>query len=973
MSGTRLAAPHGTRIDRKRALRFTFEGRGIDAFEGDTVASALLAAGTRIITRSFKLQRPRGVFACGIEEPCAIADLGSGAARIANARLTDVLARDGLVVTGGGAPRAVAALTSRMSAYMPAGFYYKTFMWPNWKLFEPTVREMAAKSIAPDAVDPARYDEVSIVADVLVVGGGLAGMQSALSAARAGQQVLLLEGDVDLGGWMATQALHPTLGAAERVLASQRALAAAGVRVLTRTVATGVYDHGLVTAIESLEGAAGLVRERLWKIRAGRIIVATGAFERPMLFPDNDRPGVMLAGAAERYATQYGVACGRKVVIATACDGAYAVARALRAAGIDVVGIVDARPSADSDDPQHPHGVRVLADSVIVGVRGTAGVEAVQVASNRGGALTEIKADAIACAGGVTPNVSLYSQAGGTLRWVSGSSMFVPDRALPNLAVVGACAGAFELEQALAHAEEVGAAAPGSSTPVARVGGVGRVLADTRPTAAALGALGGRPGKIFVDLHNDVTAADVELAVRENYRSVEHLKRYTTTGMASDQGKTSNVNALVLLGEATGRTPERVGTTRFRPPYTPATLNAIAGGRVGSRLRPLKHLSARAFHEARGALFEEFGGWARPAAYPHPGENLDTAAQREAAQVRAGVGLFDGSPLGKIEVYGPDAAAFLDLMYLGTMSSLPVGGARYGVLLNENGVVIDDGVVARLGASHFFVNTTSGGVDRAVLAFEEWLQCEYVDLRVFVVPMTSQWGNVTASGPKAWELLRKAGFDESLAPASMKHMTMRSCNYGGDPVRVLRASFNGELGYEVNLPMARTQALFERLWADGQEFEVCPYGVEALMVMRTEKGFIHVGVDTDGTTLPQDIGLGRAVAKKAANFVGRRSMSRAAGQDPDRLQLVGLQPVDRRTRLAAGAHLSLHPPPTQAEGFVTSSYYSPTLGQPVALGMLRRGTQRMGERLGAWHLGQSVEVEVVKTPFFDPAGERAHG
>ena len=376
---------------------------------------------------------------------------------------------------------------------------------------------------------------------------------------------------------------------------------------------------------------------------------------------------------------------------------------------------------------------------------------------------------------------------------------------------------------------------------------------------------------------------------------------------------------------------------------------------------------------ARGALFEEFGGWERPAAYPKPGEELIAAAERETAEVRQGVGLFDGAPLGKIEVYGPDAAAFLDLMYVGNIANLAVGSARYGALLNENGIVIDDGIVARLAPNHFWVNTTSGGVERTALAFEEWLQCEYVDLRVFIVPVTSQWGNVTVSGPNAWRLLEKLGFEAKLVPTQMKHMTLQDSSYQGAPIRVLRASFNGELGYEINLAPSRSQALLEALWDAGQTLGVCAYGVEALMIMRTEKGFIHIGADTDGTTLPGDVGLARGVDKKKANFVGRRSLTRASGLDPDRLQLVGLQPLDRRTHLPVGAHLSLQPPPTLAEGLITSSCFSPTLQQPIALAMLKRGTQRLGEQLSAWHLGRSIAVEVVKTPFVDPTGERLHG
>lgn len=983
MSGYRLATPHGVWIDRSQRVRFSFNGRLVEGFAGDTVASALLAQGLLHIGRSYKLHRPRGMFSCGVEEPTGLLDIGLGPRRTPDTRATDILARDGLVCVSGNCWPSLnfdlAAVNQKLAAFLPAGFYYKTFMWPHWHLFEPLLRRLAGLGTAGVGPDPERYDEVSVNTEVLVVGAGLAGMQAALSAAGAGRQVMLLEADAQPGGWTASQTLRPGSEASARLAAARRELARAGVKVQTRTTVVALYDHQLATAIESFEGAAapGRIRERLWKIRARQIILATGSFERPMLFPDNDRPGVMLAGAVERYATHYGVACGERVVISAACDSAYGVAQSLVAAGIEVAAIIERRPARElGAAAQAPDGVPVLHGSMLVGIDGKRAVRGVRVAGVGGGPLQAIKADLVASAGGCTPNVSLYSQAGGSLKWLDASSMFVPERLLPGVAVVGACAGVFDLEAALTHAGQVGRNAPGGPMPTAPVGGAGWVPADNQPTSAALSALstrGGRPGKQFVDLQNDVTASDVELAARENYRSVEHLKRYTTIGMASDQGKTSNVNALVLMGKATERRPDQVGSTKFRPPFKPVTINALAGGRNGERYRPLQRLSARDFHQARGALFEEFGGWERPAAYPLLGEGLIAAAERESVAVRRGVGLFDNSPLGKIEVYGPDAAAFLDLMYVGTLSTLAVGSARYGVLLNENGIVMDDGIVARLAPHHFWVNTTSGGVERVALAFEEWLQCEFVDLRVFIVPVTSQWGNVTVAGPNAWRLLDRLGFDAAMAPARMKHMTLREATYAGQPIRVLRASFNGELGYEINLPASRTESLLARLWEAGQNLAVCAYGVEALMIMRTEKGFIHVGADTDGTTLPGDVGLARGVDKKLANFVGRRSLTRPAGKDPERMQLVGLQAVDRRTRLAVGAHLSLRPPPTQAEGWITSSCFSPALQQPIALAMLKRGTQRVGERLSAWHLGTSIAVEVVKTPFFDPAGERLNG
>jgi sarcosine oxidase subunit alpha len=480
-------------------------------------------------------------------------------------------------------------------------------------------------------------------------------------------------------------------------------------------------------------------------------------------------------------------------------------------------------------------------------------------------------------------------------------------------------------------------------------------------------------GKQFIDLQNDVTLSDVGLAAQENYRSVEHLKRYTTTGMGTDQGKTSNINALVLMGEYTGREPAEVGTTKFRPPFAPVTLGLLAGRRTGTLYRPLKRLPDESWHRARGALFEQFGNWYRPAAYPLPGESLEDAAQREALTVRKSAGLLDGSPLGKLEVFGADAALFLDLMYLGTMSTLAHGQARYGVLLNENGIVVDDGIVARLGEQHFWINTTSAGVERTAAAFEEWLQCEYTNLKVLITPATSRWANVTVAGPKAWEWLAAAGFDSLLAPVSMPHMTMRTAALDGVPLRVLRASFSGELGYEINLPAAHVGDLLARLWAHAGQFAAVPYGIEALEILRTEKGFIHIGTDTDGTTLPGDIGLARGVDRKRVNFVGRRSLLRPAARDPSRFQLVALRPADGRTRLPVGGQIAAAPPPTRTEGHVTSSYMSPELRAPVALGMLARGFLRVGERVQVHHLGATIEAVVGQGPFIDPKGERLRG
>jgi sarcosine oxidase, subunit alpha len=946
MSAYRLPGLAGAWIDRSQKLNFNFDGRALQGYSGDSLASALLASGSIHVARSFKLHRPRGIFSCGIEEPNGLFEIGDDARRTPNTRATDINLYEGLVARPGNVWPSlkfdVLSINNYFAALLPAGFYYKTFMWPAWRLFEPAIRRAAGLGHAADphsGPDPDGYDELSMHVHTLVVGGGMAGMQAALEAAHNGHDVLLMEGQSQLGGWTAAQ------GEAARTqiatLAGQ--IEKAGVRVVTACTVVGLYDHQFVAAVQVLD-ENGQIRERLWKIRAEHIVLACGAFERPMLFPDNDRPGVMLASAVQRYAELFGVACGRRVLLAAACDSAYEVAHCLKAAGIEVVAIIDHR---DKTAAQAPTGVPVYRSSAIVSVQGGREVTGVTVISHDGRQRHEILGDCIAVAGGWTPAVNLYSMAGGSLRWDERSSMFVPSKDLPGITVVGACAGKLD---------------------------VGCVPADNRPTSVALSALNQTPGKIFVDLQNDVAASDVALAAQENFRSVEHLKRYTTMGMATDQGKTSNVNAIVLMGTLTQRTPPQVGTTKFRPPFKPVTINTIAGGRSGERIKPLKRMPGHDWHTERGGLFEDFGGWLRPAAYPRHGESLEQAAQREAFQVRQTVGLFEGSPLGKIEVFGPDAADFLDLMYVGTMSTLPVGGARYGILINENGVVFDDGIVARLAPDHFWVNTTSGGVDRVALAFEEWLQCEYVNHRVLVTPVTSAWGNVTVSGPKAWALLEKAGFDATLAPGTMKHMTLRDIDHAGIRMRVLRASFNGELGYEINLPAQETSSLINCLWDFGHDLGVVPYGIEALMVMRTEKGFLHVGGDTDGTTLPGDIGMDRGIAKKAVNFVGRRSLRRPASLDTTRMQLVGLIPVDRKTRLPVGAHVMAPPgPPGLIDGFVTSSHPSPNLGHPVALGMLQSGRARVGEIITVHHLGKAIDAQVVATPFFDPQGERLNG
>lgn len=954
MTGFRLPAPHGSSVNRDALLNFSFNGRLYQGLQGDTLASALIANGVRLVGRSYKLHRPRGIFTCGVEEPTGLLEVGLGSAMTPNTRATDIALTAGLAARSGNCWPSlnfdVSAVNDHLSAFLPAGFYYKTFTWPSWHLFEPTIRRMAAGSHAPEGPDPDRYDSVSWTADVVVVGGGLAGVAAARAAAESGARVILIASG------------QP--GQADD-------LARAGVQVLARTTAFGLYDHHLVTAIET-PAAPSAARERLHKVRTNAVILATGSFERPMVFPNNDRPGVMLSTAVLRYAHRFGVACGRKAVIAASADYAYRVAVELVAAGIEILAVIDRRAHVSPDVLSAlPAGVEVLRDAAIVDVHGSHALHAVTAFAADSGA-RRFDVDLVCSAGGATPNVNLFSQAGGSLRWLEDSSMFVPDRRPAGVVTVGSCAGIFEAVAAQLHARAAGSAAAAGLAAMAEFTalpllGMGRIPADNRPLAAWSGK---RPGKAFVDLQHDVTAADIELAARENYRSVEHLKRYTTTGMGTDQGKTSNINALVQMGVATGRTPDAVGTTKFRPPYKPVTLGVLVDGRSGSRLRPMKKLPAHDWHVRHGAMMEEYGIWLRPACYPQPGESMDQAAQRETYTVRNQVGIFDGSPLGKIEVHGPDAAAFLDWMYLSDLATMKPGRARYGAMLTETGVLLDDGIISRIAEDHFWVNASSGNADRIALHLEDWLQRDLQHLRASITPVTSHWANLTLAGPKAWEVLKSASFPAEIAPDAMPHMRFREVVWRGHTLKVLRSSFSGELGYELNIPARHAEELYQTIWNAGLAFGICLYGVEALQIMRVEKGYIHVGSDSDGASYPDDVGLARDIDKKVSDFVGRRSLRLPVATDPQRQQLVGLVPVDRRSTLVVGAHISDKAPPSLSQGFVTSSCHSPTLGHPIALARLARGRSRVGEQVKVYHMGQSVEAEVVSLPFVDPKGER---
>jgi sarcosine oxidase subunit alpha len=977
MSGYRLAA--GGRIDRARPLRFVFDGMPMEGFAGDTLASALLANGVSTVGRSFKYHRRRGLFAAGVEEPNAIVTVGSGTHATPNLKATQVALVEGLIARSVNCwPSAafdIGAAIGLFGRFLPAGFYYKTFMRPDWHMFEPAIRRAAGLGHAPRDADPDRHEKLTAHCDVLVVGAGPAGLAAAREAMGRGLRVILADQDTELGGRLLSdggeidgQEAASWLAALTRELEAQE-----GLRILRRTTVFGYYDHNLLGAYERCApwgnaGAGDAPAGRLWRIRARRVVLATGAFERPFAFGGNDLPGVMLASAVRSYLARWAVAPGRRAVIATNNDDAYRTALALHDAGVGIAALCDSRLDVGGAlaDAARARGIPILSGAVLRRARGRRAVEGAEIQRQGGGRIV-VDADLIAVSGGWNPAVHLFCQSGGKLVFDTARAAFLPGTSVQAERSTGAAAGDFACDAALAQGAAAGAWAAGDTVlrlPVPRA----RARAET-PLAPLWEVPGG--GKAWVDLLSDVTSDDVRLAARENYVSVEHLKRYTTLGMATDQGKTSNVVGLALLAEATGRDIAQVGTTRFRPPFDPVPIGAMAGRERGDFYRPRATLPMHAGHVAAGALFEDFGGWQRPAAYPRAGEDLAAAARREAAHVRAAVGIFDGSPLGKIMVEGPDAATFLDRIYVATMSTLAPGRLRYGLMLTEHGVVTDDGVCARLGPESFLVGTTSAAASRIAATLDEWLQGEWPDLRVFATPLTHQFGVVTVTGPRARATIAAAGSDIDLSRAAFPHMHWREGRIAGLPVRVMRVSFTGEASYEIQVPAGSTTELWDRLVDAGAAFGIAPFGIEALMTLRIEKGYIHVGSDSDGTTLPGDLGMAGGIARKASDFVGRRSLMRPEALRDDRHQLVGILPDDPHQPLRAGAHV-VAAADGRSEGYVTSACWSPALGRPIGLGMLRRGRARMGERIVLLDEGRRRDARVVAPCFVDPAGANLH-
>ncbi|MFQ5774638.1 MAG: sarcosine oxidase subunit alpha family protein [Kiloniellaceae bacterium] len=997
--------PEGGLIDRTEPVRFRFDGRPYQGYAGDTLASALLANGVHLVGRSFKYHRPRGILAAGVEEPNALVQLGGGAATDPNMRATQVELVEGLSARPQNCWPSlgfdVGAVNDRLSRIFPAGFYYKTFMWPAalWMKYEYFIRHAAGLGRAPAARDPDRYDKTFAHCDVLVVGAGPAGLAAALAAGRAGARVVLAEQDAALGGALLGLAGETINGkpALDWVGEARRQLEALEeVTILTRTTAYGYFDHNFVGLLERVtdhlaDKPAHLPRQRLWKLRAKQVVLATGALERPLVFCDNDRPGIMLAGACRTYLNRYAVKPGAKAVVFTNNDGAYRAALDMAAAGIEIAGIVDLRPDPEGPASERAEaaGLPVLSGHALVGTRGDKRVEQVRVArlSEDGerivGTAEPLDCDLVAMSGGWNPTLHLFSQSRGQVRFDEELGSFVPGRSVQAERSAGACNGAFGLGACLAQ----GAAAGEQAAKDAGFKAGGR--RRKTPTAEDTGFLParrvwlvpsdkplGQRGKHFVDFQNDVTAADLKLAVREGYRSIEHVKRYTTTGMGTDQGKTGNVNAIGIVAEALDRPITEVGVTTFRPPYTPVAFGAFAGRDVDDLLDPVRKTPIHAWHERNGAVFEDVGQWKRPWYYPRARETMHEAVNREVKAVRDSLGVLDASTLGKIDIQGADAAELLNRVYTNAWKKLEVRRCRYGLMLGENGMVMDDGVTARLGETHFLMTTTTGNAASVLAHLEEYLQTEWPDLEVYLTSVTEQFATVSIAGPNARRLLAELSEDIALSPEALPHMGLAEGTVAGIPARVFRVSFTGEASYEINVPASCGLALWQAVMTAGAKYDITPFGTEAMHVLRAEKGFIIVGQETDGSVTPIDLGMDWIVSKKK-DFVGRRSLARPDMLKPDRKQLVGLLTDDPQEVLPEGAQLverALAKPPVPMVGHVTSSYYSPNLGRSIALALVKGGRARKGQKLYAPPAaGASVACTIAEPVFLDPEGKRLHG
>jgi methylglutamate dehydrogenase subunit C len=983
-SPQRLAS--GGLIDRAKAIRFSFDGKSLQGVAGDTLASALVANGVRLVGRSFKYHRPRGIFSAGAEEPNALVELRSGARREPNTKATTVELFDGLEAASQNRWPSLAfdihAINQIAGPMLAAGFYYKTFMWPAafWeKFYEPAIRRAAGLGRLSGEADPDTYEKAYAFCDLLVIGAGPAGLAAALTAGRAGARVIVAEDDFVLGGRLNSET-HEIDGApgtiwARRVEDELGALP--NVRIMRRMSVFGLYD-GEYGAVERVADHLPVPppftpRQRLWKIVARETILAAGAVERSIVFGGNDTPGVMLASAMRTYLNRFAAAPGRRVAVFTTSDDGWRTAFDLGNAGVSVACVVDIRTKVAPEVVSLAGDARVFLGGRVIDARGGHALKSVAVLDAMDNRST-IAVDALAVSGGWNPDMALSTHLGSKPAWSEPKAAFLAGEMPDGMAVAGAAAGHWTLAEALHDGTVLGA------DTAARAGRRPRGMSRYRTSDEHYGVkafwhVADSRRKAFVDLQNDVTDKDVALAAREGFRSVEHLKRYTTLGMATDQGRTSNVSGLAIMAELTERTIAQTGITRARPPHVPVAIGAFAGLHTGRHFKPTRLTAGHGWAASQGATFVEAGQWLRAQWFAQPDEtDWLQSVTREVKSVRSAVGFCDVSTLGKIALLGPDVGTLLDRIYINTFSTLAVGRVRYGVMLREDGFVMDDGTTARLAPDHWVMSTTTANAGKVMQHLEFCHQVLWPRLDVQMVSVTEQWAQYAIAGPRSRELLQRLlGDGADLSNEAFPYLACAEFRLGQIPVRLFRISFSGELAYEIAVPAGYGDALARMVADTGRDFGVTPYGTEALSVMRIEKGHV-AGNELNGQTVALDLGLGRMMSTKK-DFIGRLMAARPALIDPQRPSLVGLKPVEPDARLRAGAHFiarGVSPAPETDEGYMTSTAFSPSLGHWIGLGLLARGVQRIGERIRAYDPVRSgdIEVEVVSPVFVDPEGVR---
>nr|WP_300306546.1 sarcosine oxidase subunit alpha family protein [Halomonas sp.] len=1000
----------GGRIDRSQRLTFTFNGQTYQGYAGDTLASALLANGVDIVNRSFKYSRARGIVAAGAEEPNAVVQLGESAAeQVPNVRATQQALFQGLSArsTNGwpNVQRDLMGMIGKLGGkMMPPGFYYKTFMAPAsmWMTYERYIRKSAGLGRSPSESDPDIYDHMHQHCDVLVIGAGPAGLAAALTASRSGARVILCDEQEEMGGSLLSsrQTLdeRPADKWASDVL--EELADNPDVTLLPRTTANGYHDHNFVTLHErrtehlghTAPSVAGKrqVRSRMHRVRAGRVVLASGAHERPLVYAGNDIPGNMLASAVSTYIRRYGVVPGNQLVLSTSNDDGYQAALDWLEAGREVVAIADSRqaPKGELVEAVRAQGVTIIEGAAVIEAQGANRVKGVRIAPidvagfRISGAVKEFACDTVASSGGFSPVIHLASHTGSRPQWNDELIGFIPT--LPKgMLVAGGAHGVYELAEALQDganvgsqaAQETGFEAVSVMLPSVKARSDGKAMAlfqvpHDKPTL--------RAPKQFVDLQNDVTAAAIELATREGFESIEHVKRYTAMGFGTDQGKLGNINGMAIAARCLKRSIPEVGTTVFRPNYTPVTFGAIVGRHCRELFDPERYTALHQWHVEHGAEFEDVGQWKRPWYFPRTvngkRETMHEAVARECRAVREGIGILDASTLGKIDIQGPDTREFLGRVYTNKWAKLPVGKVRYGLMCKDDGMVMDDGTTSCLAEDHFLMTTSTGGAAAVLEWLELWHQTEWPELDVTFSSVTDHWATMTITGPKARDLLAELS-DIDLDREAFRFMDWREGKVAGVPARVFRISFTGELAYEINVQARAAMHVWKALFAHGEKYDLTPYGTETMHVLRAEKGFIIAGQDTDGSVTPEDLGMQWAVGyDKPFSWIGKRALTRPDTARKDRKQMVGLKPKDSAVVLEEGAQIVFDPGhaiPMPMMGHVTSSYYSPTLDSGFALALVKGGHERMGQTVYLPMAdGKVHEAEIVSPIFLDPKGER---